>query len=68
MYMQPHRGVPDRAKSATACITSLQNNIGRFNLAVLTLTTKPPNLIPCQIFQLYSIYVTVHAVMLGKKH
>ena len=28
-----------------------------FNLAVVTSTTIPPNLIPCQIFRLYGIHI-----------
>ena len=52
------RGAPGGAKSATACITSLRALqvkiiLADFNLAVSTQTTKPPNLIPRQFFQLY---------------
>ena len=63
------RGVLGRAKSATACITSLcavgENKLADFNLAVSTPTTKPPNLIPCQIFSLYSMcmYVCMYVRM-----
>ena len=32
-----------------------ENNIGEFILAVSILTTKLPNLIPLQIYQLYTI-------------
>ena len=46
-------------KSTTACITSLcgacEILLADFNLAVSTLTARPPNLIPHQIFQLYNI-------------
>ena len=51
-----HRGAPDRAKSATACIMALRVAykiiLEEINLAILTATTK---LIPRQIFQLYGI-------------
>ena len=47
-------------KSAIACIESLRVAskiiLANFNLAVTTLTAKPPNLIPHQIFQLYGNY------------
>ena len=33
-----------------------------FNLAVVIKTTKPPNLIPCQIFRLYGNMMPLHAV------
>ena len=50
-----HRGAP--GKSTTACITPLhvayEIILADFNLAVLTLTAKLPNLIPHQILQLY---------------
>ena len=32
-----------------------KKNLADFNLAVLTHTTKPPNLIPRQIFRLYGM-------------
>ena len=45
-----HSGVPDGAKSATTCMTSLYEIIlADFNFAVSTPTTKLPNLIPRQI-------------------
>ena len=53
--------VPGRAKSTTACITSLRVAgaakilLADFNLAVSTLTAEPPNLNPRQIFWLYSM-------------
>ena len=50
-----HRGVPGGAKSATACITSLHVWV-KIILAVSTLTSKLPNLIPRQIFRLYGSY------------
>ena len=53
-------GQPDWTKSITACIASLRIAkyiiLTDFNLAVSTLTAKPPNLIPHQIFWLYSSY------------
>ena len=49
------RGVPGGAKSATACITSLHVWV-KIILAVSTLTSKLPNLIPRQIFRLYGSY------------
>ena len=54
------RGAPGGAKSATVCITSLRELQAKiilvdFNLAVSTQTAKLPNLIPHQIFRLYSM-------------
>ena len=53
------RWVLGRAKSATACITSLHVAgkiiMSHFNLVVSTLTAKPPNLVSRQIFQLYGM-------------
>ena len=60
------RGAPDRAKSATACITSLcvasKMILAGFNLAVSTLTPKLPNLIPHQIFQLYGMRIILASI------
>ena len=57
--MQPHRGMPDRAKNSTGCIMSLpvvyEIILADFNLAVSTPTAKPQNLIPRRIFRLYGI-------------
>ena len=59
MYSSRRR-VPGGAKSATACITSLRVAgeiiLADFNLTVSTLTAKPPNLIPWQIFRLCGIH------------
>ena len=53
-----HRGAPDGAKSATACIMSLcvmfKLILLDFNLGVSILTAKLPNLI--QIFRLYTMH------------
>ena len=61
------RGAPGGMKSVIACIVSLRVAgkiiLANFNLAVSTLTVKPPNLIPRQIFQLLGNYDFVH---LGK--
>ena len=59
MYMQLCRGVPDGAKSTTACFMVLHTKL--FNLAISTPTTKPPNLIPHPIFRLYGIYFAIHS-------
>ena len=41
----------------------IQITVADFNLAVSTSTAKPPNLIPCQIFRLYSMYLLYTAVV-----
>ena len=56
------------AKSASACITSLRIVGENKDLAVSTQTAKPPNLIPRQLFRLYSMshcYISVAVVMVG---
>ena len=57
------RGALDGAKSATTCTTSLRIAyeiiLAIFNLAVSTLTVKPPNLLfSCLIFRLCGMYAT----------
>ena len=45
----------DEPKSANANSVHVQAHVADFNLAVERHTAKPPNLIPHQIFRLYSI-------------
>ena len=46
----------------------MRKNLVEFNLVIERHTAKPPNLIPRQIFRLYSIMLNKHRLTTGRKY